>query len=113
VWSGGFGVVVARLAFSVLSLVFGFSALVCGLGGHRALALVPLGIGTLLALAALLHGRQARVAFAGAIVVALSYSAVRIVVVREPRGWSVCVGTRCTEDGPWLARLLPEAASHS
>jgi len=109
--SGGFGVVVARVALSVLSFVFGFSALVCGLGGHRALALVPLGIGALLALAALLHGRQARAAFAGAMVLALSYSAVRILVVREPPGWSVCVETRCTEAGPWLARLLPEAAS--
>ena len=77
----------------------------------RRLALVPLGIGSLLALAALLHGLRARAAFVGALVLALSYSAVRIVIVREAQGWSVCVGTRCTEGGPWLARLLPEAAS--
>jgi dienelactone hydrolase len=111
VWSGGFGVVVARVALCVVSFAFWFSALVCGLGGHWSLALVPLGIGSLLALSALLNGRRAQGALIGAVAFGLSYSAVRLLIAREPRGWSVCERSRCTENGPWLARLLPEAAS--
>ena len=102
---------IARLALLSVSLAFDLAAFVCGLGGHPVLALVPLGIGLLLGLAAVLRGRRARMALVSALGLGLCYSATRLAIVRAPEGWLVCEGPRCTQGGPWLARLLPEAAS--